>query len=367
MSVYDNDHLDQQIKNLKKQLKSQQQTEKRYQKQMTSQATLHQKAVHGKANPLDDSLDSGPNKARSALARKYRLKYEDTIDPTKDGLKELNAMIGLSSVKDLIRHYIADAEITKRAQDLGQKSQMSSLNMIFMGNPGTGKTAVARLVGKILFQKHIIKKPLFKECSARDLMSTLVGGALLKTHRLMREAEGGVLFIDEAYILAPNENQDDAANDTKKDAVSELLRMAENNRQDTVVILAGYKDKMENLMNRANEGLRSRFNHKINFPDYSNDEMYQIFLYHAKRDFCKLGKTERLALKKNLPNFIKTSKAHHANSNARLMRNLLHMVMSCHKFDLAQHYDIQKLTLEQINDINESDLKHGFARTLKNE
>lgn len=363
MSAFQDQHFDQRISRLQKKLRHEKDLQNSY------------RAKLNEGTPQDDDKKSskshnyeGPNKTRQALAKKYHIKYANTIDPTHDGVKELNAMIGLKSVKDLIRHYVASAEIDQRARELGQQNQLASLNMIFMGNPGTGKTAVARIVGKILYQKHIVQKPLFIESSARDLMSTLVGGALLKTHRLMQKAEGGVLFIDEAYVLAPTGDQGDAENSTKRDAVSELLRMAENHRYNTVVILAGYQDKMEQLINHSNEGLRSRFNHKVIFPDYSNEEMYQIFLFHARKVHCVLGSKEKEFLKSKLDYFIKYSKKHHENSNARLMRNLLHMVMSSHQYRIAtQAKDIHQLTLADINTISLDDIDQGLKRTENNE
>lgn len=362
VSAFQDKHFDQKISDLQKELRREHDLQSNYEAKLSEGKPQDHKPTS------DSSQYEGPSKTRSALAKKYHIKYQDTIDPTEDGVKQLDGMIGLKSVKDLIKHYIASAEIDQRARELGQDNKMASLNMIFMGNPGTGKTEVARIVGKILFQKHIVKKPLFLECSARDLMSTLVGGALLKTHKLMQRARGGVLFIDEVYVLAPTGDQGDAENSTKNDAVSELLRMAENHRHDTVVILAGYQDKMEELINKSNEGLRSRFNHKVLFPDYSNHEMYQIFMYHAKKTHCILGPKEKDFLKSKLSYFIKYSKKHHENSNARLMRNLLHMVISCHEYRIATHAkDIHKLTLGDINTISLDDLDQGFKRTENNE
>ena len=359
MADFQSNHLDRRISQLKKQLKKQNDIHAHYQSQLDKEPGLeYQQPQHPRQHK---------NKSRNHLAKKYHIKYEDTMDTRKNGLKQLNQMIGLKSVKDLIKHYIAGAEIDRRARELGQDNKLASLNMIFMGNPGTGKTVVARLVGKILFQKHIIPKPLFKECSARDLLSTLVGGALLKTHRLMQHSRGGVLFIDEAYILASNANGNDAENSSKQDAVSELLRMAENNRYNTVVILAGYQDRMEKLLNNSNEGLRSRFNHKVLFPDYTNNEMYKILMLHAKQAYCIINRTDQQLLKVKLPHFIKFAKLHHEDSNARLMRNLLQMIISCHQYHLATTKNIEKLTLKEINTISARDIKIGLQRAQNNE
>lgn len=312
---------------------------------------------------------SHATKQQMALANKYHMNPTDLISGlNKDGLKQLNEMIGLNSVKEQMRRFIISAMVDKRAEKLGQNSTLKSLNMVFMGNPGTGKTVVARLVGKILFQHHILKKPLFKECSSKDLISPLVGGSAISTHRIVASALGGVLFIDEAYNLTPD-SMSRGESSSKKSAVSELLRLAENNRDNIVIILAGYPDKMEELMQKSNEGLKSRFNHKIIFPDYTNKELGEIFDFHAKRNYCTYDSDDvKEAVHNKIGNLNKIAKKHKDDSNGRLARNLLQFIIGQRNLRNGQDINnIKHLNLKQINTIKMDDVNNGFNDAIQNE
>lgn len=285
---------------------------------------------------------------------------------SSSSMKKLDTLIGLKSVKRQMKIYIRSAKVSKRMRELGQDSQMKSLDMIFLGNPGTGKTVVARLVGKILYENHVIQKDKFLECSANDLIGAYNGWTGPKTDKLIHRALGGVLFIDEAYTLAPSEENAGGGNDYKKTAISELLRQAENHRDDLVIILAGYKDKMENLMQNSNQGLKSRFNHKILFPDYTNQEMLDIFKLHAKQKaHLQISDKNYQYIAKKLPDFIKYAKKQGDNSNGRLMRNLLQAVIESRNYRIGNK--VGQMDLSQIDQANLSDIKGGFKEAYENE
>lgn len=295
------------------------------------------------------------------IARKYQMNPQDIIPDLKtDGFNELKQMIGLDSVKTKLRKIIINTMVDQQARKLGQRSkQEQSLNMIFMGAPGTGKTSVARLVGKILFQHHVIKKPLLYECHSKDLIGTLVGSSAIKTARAIKRAKGGVLFIDEAYSLASTTGGG-AANSGKHSAIDELLSV-ENDHINTVVILAGYKDKMEKLLNKSNEGLSSRFPFQIVFPDYTDPEMYQIFKYHANLEKYTLTDDVKKQIKAKLPKFDKEAKSQRKDSNGRLMRNLLGSIAHDHKYRIGKNISqIPSLTLAQIDTFSTEDVDQGF-------
>lgn len=307
------------------------------------------------------------------IAKKYHMNPNDVIDYTSgDGEKELNEMIGLKPIKKQLREFIIGAMFHKRARQLGQDDKnISSDNMIFMGNPGTGKTVVARLTGKILFQHHVIKKPLLYECSSKNFISPLVGGSAIAANKAVKRALGGILFIDEAYELAPSK---DNSNTSKGSAVSELLRSTENhfnkNPDDNVIIiLAGYKDKMQNLIAKSNEGLRSRFSHPIDFPDYSDDEMVEILKFMAKKNHRNIDAVDQPDIKNDVIKFVHLARLCGDNSNARTMRNLLDAINEAHQLRVSGNdlSKIEQLSLPEIDDMSAQDIQNGVIQASNSE
>jgi len=193
-------------------------------------------------------------------------------------LKELNSLIGLQSVKQSVRE-IADFQIANRKRkESGAKCKNDqTLHMLFTGNPGTGKTTVARLVGKIFKSIGILKKGTFKEVGRNDLVGQYIGHTSDKTTKVIESALDGVLFIDEAYALSRSHDEIDYGRET----IDTLVPLMENYRDRLVVILAGYSDEMQSFL-KANSGLSSRIAYKIEFPDYTGDDLFQIFL-----DMCQ--------------------------------------------------------------------------------
>merc|ERR1719453_836681 len=162
-------------------------------------------------------------------------------------------------------------EVERREAGLGGAGGAGTLHMIFSGNPGTGKTTVARIVAELLGSMGLIRKGHLVEADRASLVAGYSGQTALKTRQVVEQAMGGVLFIDEAYALVSEDGKDSFG----KEALDTLIKMIEDRRQDLVVILAGYPDEMERLVS-TNPGVRSRFPTSIGFEDYTEEELMQI-------------------------------------------------------------------------------------------
>ncbi|GLH63137.1 stage V sporulation protein K [Parageobacillus sp. G301] len=188
----------------------------------------------------------------------------------KDIQKELDQLIGLDHVKKIIKEIYAWLYINKVRKENGLKSNKQALHMIFKGNPGTGKTTVARLLGKLFFEMNVLSKGHFIEAERADLVGEYIGHTANKTRDLIKKARGGILFIDEAYSLARGGEKDFG-----KEAIDTLVKGMEDYCDDLVVILAGYPKEMDYFLS-LNPGLPSRFPLTIEFPDYTVDELVKI-------------------------------------------------------------------------------------------
>ncbi|MCR5321530.1 MAG: AAA family ATPase [Lachnospiraceae bacterium] len=224
-------------------------------------------------------------KRRPSEAELYLLTVEDfdtkeSSETVEELLQELDAMTGLKSVKEQVNKIVQQVRIQKMKEEAGVNvsTGFGSLHLVFLGNAGTGKTTVARIIGKIYKRLGVLPKGQLIECTRRDLVSEHVGGTALKVEAKVKEAMGGILFIDEAYSLC----KDDGDN-FGHEAIDALLADIENHRDSMMVILAGYSDDMNKFMDQ-NQGLRSRIPTDIEFEDYSVDEMVEIFLGNVKKD-----------------------------------------------------------------------------------
>lgn len=190
-------------------------------------------------------------------------------------LAELNSMIGLASVKAQINRFVASVQMNEKRRAAGLKtSEIGSLHMVFKGNPGTGKTTVARLVGSIMKGLGILAKGHVVECSRSDLVAGYVGQTAIKTEKVVMNSMGGVLFIDEAYTLTSGGGN--SGNDFGQEAVDEILKLLEDRRGEFMCIVAGYTREMDEFI-ASNPGLERRFPNVIVFEDYSLDELCEIF------------------------------------------------------------------------------------------
>ncbi|MAT94105.1 MAG: hypothetical protein CME59_16105 [Halioglobus sp.] len=198
-------------------------------------------------------------------------------------LAELNVLTGLVEVKQQVGDMAAFFKVMRARESVGLKITRMGQHLVFTGNPGTGKTTVARLVGQIYRDLGVIRRGHFIEISGRDLIGEYIGQTAPKVDEAVKEALDGILFIDEAYALAPQDRQDSYS----AEAVTKLLTHMENYRERLVVIVAGYDQEMERLLN-SNPGLKTRFKTKIDFPDYGPDELVTIFEHICKKESYNL-------------------------------------------------------------------------------
>ena len=197
---------------------------------------------------------------------------------TLSGMEQLRSLVGMESVREKVEEIIAQIEAATRNGTM----DVPCIHMRFVGNPGTGKTTIARIIGTILKEKGILRNGSFFEFSGRDLCGRYVGETAPKTSAICRDAYGSVLFIDEAYSLYRDDNISNA--DYGREAIDTLVAEMENHRSDLVIIMAGYPDEMEHLMN-GNVGLKSRMPYLIEFPNYSREQLSDIFLLMAGKSF----------------------------------------------------------------------------------
>lgn len=231
----------------------------------------------------------------------------------KSAWEELNTLIGLDQVKEQIRGLLAKERGRMRNRGL-VKARKTSMHMMFLGSPGTGKTEVARIVGKFFYALGYLQKDALKEVKRADIVGSVIGQTEEKFSAILQEAMGGVLFIDEAYDLAR-----ESSNDFGREAINLLIAEMENRRDEFVVILAGYTNDMENLMD-MNEGFRSRIRHRIHFRDYTPQQLTEIGMkmLTATGYQCKSGVQDML--KQNISNQTKNGVL---EGNARGVRNFV--------------------------------------------
>ncbi|MEG0577880.1 MAG: AAA family ATPase [Bacilli bacterium] len=233
----------------------------------------------------------------------------------EDLLNELNELVGLKIVKQQVYDLISYNKIQQLRVQNGLKKSNKTLHMALVGNPGTAKTTVARIIGKMYKSIGLLTKGHFIEASRTDLIAEYQGQTAIKVKRLINRAKGGVLFIDEAYSLTENNNSDSYG----RECLTELTKALEDYRDDLVVIVAGYSDLMEDFF-ESNPGLKSRFNTVITFEDYSLDELIKVFDYICNQNDYVVDK-EALKKVQSLVE-IKLKKEESYFSNGRYIRNL---------------------------------------------
>ncbi len=247
-------------------------------------------------------------------------------------LKEIDELVGLVNVKKEIHDIVNLLIVQKIRAQKGYKTTNISRHMVFTGNPGTGKTTIARKMADIFKYLDILEKGHLVEVDRSMLVSAEMGQTAVNVRRLAQEAMGGVLFIDEAYSLY-NENEGDYG----QEAIDTLLKIMEDERERLVVIVAGYNDLMEQFLD-SNPGLRSRFSKFIQFVDYSEMELYEIFaLYCRQQDYILEEGTKQLILDK-IRNMKEINMQHFAN--ARTMRNYFEKVISNQANRMIQEYGL---------------------------
>lgn len=265
----------------------------------------------------------------------------------EDPFTELDNLIGLQTVKQDVVSLANFIKIKKLRELKGLKSAEISYHCVFTGNPGTGKTTVARILAGIFRDLGVLRSGHLVETDRSGLVAEYVGQTAVKTNRIIDSALDGVLFIDEAYSLVGGQN------DFGKEAIATLLKRMEDDRDRLIVILAGYSNEMEEFIN-SNPGLRSRFNRYIYFPDYSSTELYDIFKLNVEKNEYVLTNTASEYLKKQLDTIV--SGRIKDFGNARFVRNYFELSIQHQANRLASSSylsddAISKITIEDVQTI----------------
>ncbi|MDX3801631.1 right-handed parallel beta-helix repeat-containing protein [Streptomyces sp. AK04-3B] len=246
---------------------------------------------------------------------------------SQDVLGELDTLVGLDSVKREVRALIDMIEVGRRRQQAGLKAASVKRHLVFTGSPGTGKTTVARLYGEILAALAVLEKGHLVEVSRVDLVGEHIGSTAIRTQEAFQRAHGGVLFIDEAYALSP----EDAGRDFGKEAIDTLVKLMEDHRDSVVVIVAGYTAEMERFLS-VNPGVASRFSRTITFGDYGPDELLRIVQQQAEEHEYRLGPGAADALLKYFTELPKGP----AFGNGRTARQTFEAMVERHASRVAQ-------------------------------
>lgn len=265
----------------------------------------------------------------------------------KSPMRQLNELIGLRQVKSELQSLTRFIEVNQKRKEAGLRVAAISYHCVFAGNPGTGKTTVARILAGIYRQLGILKKGQLIETDRSGLVAEYVGQTAVKTNKMIDRAIGGVLFIDEAYTLAQG-----GENDYGREAIATLLKRMEDERDRLVVILAGYTNEIEQFIN-SNPGLRSRFNRYVHFDDYTEEELFQIFILQAQKYDYHLDDEAKGALRSLLHEKVENRQKDFGN--ARYVRNLFESVIENQAVRLSSNKETDKESLAIITkaDIHE--------------
>lgn len=262
-------------------------------------------------------------------------------------LGQLEALIGLEKIKTSVKSLINLVKVRKLREENGLSVPPMSLHMVFMGNPGTGKTTVARLLSELYAAIGVLSKGHLVEVDRSGLVAGFVGQTAIKTSEVIKKSLGGILFIDEAYALVSK----DGANDFGHEAIETLLKAMEDHRDDLIIIVAGYEELMEDFI-ASNPGLQSRFNRYFIFEDYTGDELYAIFQSLCDKNQYTLGEGAADFAKAHFKTLYDTREENFGN--ARDIRNFFENVVSVHSDRVSC---IDKPTKEDLMIFTTADLE----------
>lgn len=279
--------------------------------------------------------DSYIRNKNKALTNKYFKEIDES----------LSGFVAIDEIKTTIKQIYASYIINQKRKELGIMTSRQVLHMLFKGNPGTGKTTVARRLAKLYFDLGILSKGQFIEAERADLVGEYIGQTAQKTRAVIQKAMGGILFIDEAYSLARGGEKDFG-----KEAIDTLVKYLEDSRDDIVIILAGYPKEMQRFL-MMNPGLESRFPFMLDFADYKLDELMEIANIMVSEREYRFSKEAEIKLKKHLKEKIAINQINF--SNARYVRNLIEQAIRMQAYRLVQTDNYQ---LDQLIELTADDI-----------
>lgn len=291
-------------------------------------------------NFLSDTRSDTQNSAPPEENEKATVTEHNDDETLESLLEELDGLIGLEGVKKDVHSLMNFIKVTKIREARGMKIPTISYHLVFTGNPGTGKTTIARLVAKLYYHMGILPQGQLVETDRSALVAGYLGQTAIKTQKVIQQAMGGVLFIDEAYSLA-GENDDSYG----KEAVETILKAMEDHRDELVVIVAGYTELMHKFID-SNPGLSSRFSKYFEFPDYTGDELILIFERFCSKNGYALTQEARSILKDHF-DFLFISRDEHFG-NARTARNIFEKSINAQANRIASAENINDSDLENI-------------------
>ena len=266
----------------------------------------------------------------------------------KNSMEELDKLIGLNTIKKLIKEYVSFLKVQELRTKYGLKNKSVVMHMIFKGNPGTGKTTVARIIGKIFSNIGFLDNGEIIEAERADLVGEYIGHTAKKTKEMIEKALGGVLFVDEAYALARGGERDFG-----KEAIDTMVKSLEDHRDNIIVILAGYKSEMEYFL-KQNPGLKSRFSIHLDFPDYSIEELVEISeLMYEEREYILTQNSKHYIY--NILSKIRSNEGDN-KGNARTVRNLVEKSI---RHQAQRIINLKNITKKDLMTIKIEDLAGG--------
>ncbi len=276
------------------------------------------------------------------------------VRPLNEIQTDLDALVGLESVKEQVRTLIAFLQVQARRREHGFADVPMSQHLVFLGNPGTGKTTVARLLAETYGSVGLLKKGHLVEVDRAGLVGQYVGHTAAKTDRAIKQALDGVLFIDEAYSLSP---QNMIGHDFGSESIETLLKRMEDHRDRIVVIVAGYPKLMNAFLN-SNPGLRSRFSREIEFQDYNTDELVAITEKIAADGQYTLGEGTHEALTTVFALAVRNERF----GNARVSRTLFEQAINCQAVRLTAVKNVERLDALSVGTLEASDFIEAAKR-----